>query len=102
VILSDRSQHQAESLAAALRRHFGESSCQLTTEPEPALASVAGAKVLGDVKVGDNSVVGANSVVMTDIPENVTVMGIPARIVSRHTATERAYGMPEAKKEASV
>jgi len=62
----------------------------------------AGAKVLGDVKVGDNSVVGANSVVMTDIPENVTVMGIPARIVSRHTATERAYGMPEAKKEASV
>jgi serine O-acetyltransferase len=59
----------------------------------------AGAKVLGDVKVGDNVVVGANSVVLTDIPENVTVMGIPARIVSRHAATDRAYGMPETKKE---
>lgn len=46
----------------------------------------AGAKVLGSVTIGNNVVVGANSVVMTDIPDNCTVMGIPARIVSRDTA----------------
>jgi len=46
----------------------------------------AGSKVLGSVTIGNNVVVGANSVVMTDIPDNCTVMGIPARIVSRDTA----------------
>ena len=58
----------------------------------------AGAKILGDIKIGDNVVVGANSVVLTDIPDNVTVMGIPARIVSRQAPSERAYGMPETPK----
>ena len=42
-----------------------------------------GAKVLGPVTIGDNVSIGANSVVLTDIPENSTVVGIPARIVSR-------------------
>src|SRR6185436_2905893 len=46
----------------------------------------AGAKILGSVTIGNNVVVGANSVVMTDVPDNCTVMGIPARIVSRDTA----------------
>ncbi len=62
----------------------------------------AGAKVLGDVTIADNVVVGANSVVLTDTPANVTVMGIPARIVSRHAVSDRAYGMPETKKEEQV
>ncbi|WP_253938417.1 serine O-acetyltransferase [Hahella sp. HN01] len=45
----------------------------------------AGAKVLGSVKIGDNVVVGANSVVISDVPDNCTVMGNPARIISRET-----------------
>ena len=41
----------------------------------------AGAKVLGRVKVGDNVTIAANSVVMSDVPPNVTVMGVPAVVV---------------------
>ena len=44
----------------------------------------AGAKVLGNVKVGDNSIVGANAVVVKDVPENCTVVGVPAYIVRRN------------------
>jgi len=41
----------------------------------------AGAKVLGNVTVGDHVRVGANSVVVKDIPANSTVVGVPARLV---------------------
>lgn len=41
----------------------------------------AGAKVLGPFKVGDNSKIGANSVVVREVPENSTVVGIPGRVV---------------------
>jgi serine O-acetyltransferase len=48
-----------------------------------------GAKVLGPVKVGDYARIGANAVVVHDVPENVTVVGIPARIVGpRHVVDE--------------
>ena len=40
-------------------------------------------KVMGGVQVGDNVVVAANSLVITDVPSNCTVMGVPARIISR-------------------
>ena len=40
-----------------------------------------GAKVLGPITIGDNSRVAANSVVLRDIPENSTAVGIPARVV---------------------
>lgn len=42
----------------------------------------SGAKVLGPVKIGDNSKVGANAVVLKDIPEDCTAVGIPARIIN--------------------
>lgn len=41
----------------------------------------AGAKVLGSFKVGDNSRIGSNAVVIREIPPNSTVVGIPGRIV---------------------
>lgn len=41
----------------------------------------AGAKVLGPFKVGDNSKIGANSVVVREVPENSTVVGVPGRVV---------------------
>lgn len=43
----------------------------------------AGAKVLGPFKVGDNSRIAAGSVVLSEIPENSTAVGSPARIVKR-------------------
>ncbi|EHI98325.1 transferase hexapeptide repeat containing protein [Clostridium sp. DL-VIII] len=41
----------------------------------------AGAKVLGKIHVGNNSVVGANAVVLKDVPENSCAVGIPAHII---------------------
>ena len=41
----------------------------------------SGAKVLGAIKIGDNSRVAANSVVLREVPENSTVVGVPGRIV---------------------
>jgi serine O-acetyltransferase len=43
----------------------------------------AGAKVLGNILVGDNSRVGAGSVVLRNVPDNSTVVGVPAHIVFR-------------------
>jgi len=43
----------------------------------------AGAKILGDVTVGDHSRVGANSVVVSDVLGHSTAVGVPARIMSR-------------------
>ena len=42
----------------------------------------AGAKILGPVTIGDHAKIGANAVVVTDVPEGATAVGIPARIVS--------------------
>jgi len=42
-----------------------------------------GAAVLGDIVVGENSQVGAGSVVVKDVPPNSTVVGIPGRVVSK-------------------
>ena len=41
----------------------------------------AGSKILGKVYVGDNVVIGANSVVLEDVPANVVIAGIPAKII---------------------
>ena len=47
----------------------------------------SGAKVLGPFKVGDNAKIGAGSVVLKEVPENATVVGVPGRIV--RTAGEK-------------
>jgi len=40
-----------------------------------------GAKILGNIKIGNNVKIGANAVVITDIPDNATAVGVPAKIV---------------------
>jgi serine O-acetyltransferase len=44
----------------------------------------AGAKIIGKVKVGKNSIVGANAVVVKNVPDNCTVVGVPAYIIRRN------------------
>ena len=44
----------------------------------------AGAKVIGSFTVGENSKIGAGSVVLNEVPPNCTVVGVPGRIVKRN------------------
>jgi serine O-acetyltransferase len=53
----------------------------------------AGAKVLGNIKIGDCARIGAGSVVVKDVPPRVTVVGVPARIVGEAGASQPASMM---------
>jgi serine O-acetyltransferase len=44
----------------------------------------AGAKVLGNIVVGENCRIGSGSVVLRDVPDNSTVVGVPGHIIFRH------------------
>ena len=44
---------------------------------------LSGCKVIGSVKIGDNASVGANAVVLTDVPAHTVAVGIPARIIEK-------------------
>ncbi len=50
----------------------------------------AGAKILGPVTIGNNSMIGAGSIVLDDVPENSTVTGMKARVIK--TDGERVNG----------
>jgi serine O-acetyltransferase len=57
----------------------------------------AGAQVLGGITVHKGARVGANAVVVKDVPSGVTVVGIPAQVVAARTATKPdflPYGSP--------
>ena len=45
----------------------------------------SGAKLLGAIKIGDNVLIGANAVVLCDIPENSIAVGVPAVVKPRRT-----------------
>ena len=70
----------------------------------------AGAKVLGDITVGEDARIGANAVVVRDVPAGTVVVGVPGHAVGRtsaieqgqvpsggDTAAEKAYGPIVAK-----
>ena len=48
----------------------------------------AGAKILGPIRVGEGSVVGANAVVIRDVPPHSVVAGVPARVVRKNIDSE--------------
>ena len=50
-----------------------------------------GCKVIGDVRVGNNVVIGANAVVIRDVPDNSVVAGVPARVIRK---TKDRWGTP--------
>lgn len=43
----------------------------------------AGAVILGDIRIGDYARIGANAVVLKDVPANSTAVGIPAKVLNR-------------------
>lgn len=45
----------------------------------------AGAKILGAIRIGDDVQIGANAVVLTDVPSNSIAVGVPARVIQRST-----------------
>ncbi len=61
----------------------------------------SGAKVLGNITIGRNSKVGANSVVVCDVPDNSTAVGVPAKIIKRDNKNcKMAHGdLPDINKE---
>lgn len=61
----------------------------------------SGAKVLGNITIGQNSKIGANSVVVCDVPENSTAVGVPAKIIKRDNKNcKLAHGdLPDINKE---
>ena len=61
----------------------------------------SGAKVLGNITIGKNSKIGANSVVVCDVPDNSTAVGVPAKIIKRDNKNcKMAHGdLPDINKE---
>jgi serine O-acetyltransferase len=72
----------------------------------------AGAKILGGVRLGAHSVIGANSVVLSNVPPSTTAVGIPAKVLARarpivaaqreepHPGLRMAHGETNAKQDA--
>lgn len=56
-----------------------------------ACSIATGAKILGGIKIGSNFVIGANAVVVSDVPDNCVVAGIPARIIKRDINAKDYY-----------
>lgn len=56
----------------------------------------SGAKLIGAITIGDNSKVGAGSVVVTSVPHNATVVGVPGRVVEiRNPDTDIVEKLPD-------
>jgi hypothetical protein len=72
-----------------LRRFYGRFFLTIGTErrQSPVLGDHvfvgAGAKIIGAISIGSGSRIGANAVVLHDIPAGVTAVGIPAKVVQR-------------------
>ncbi|MEO8109971.1 MAG: hypothetical protein ABI594_08070 [Ginsengibacter sp.] len=48
----------------------------------------AGSKILGAIIIGDNSIIGPNSVVINDVPNNSIVVGIPGKVIKMNIKPE--------------
>jgi AcrR family transcriptional regulator len=60
----------------------------------------AGAKILGAIRIGDDAEIGANAVVLRDVPAGAIAVGVPARVIERTTGA-RAEQVPDEGREAS-
>lgn len=70
----------------------GETGKRHPTVKERAMIG-SGAQVLGNITIGEGAKIGSNSVVLHDVPDGKTALGIPARVVGGDDKS-RAYGLP--------
>lgn len=56
-----------------------------------------GAKIIGPVRIGDNVIIGANAVVVKDVPDNCIVAGVPAKIIKENINMEDFDGLKARK-----
>ena len=60
----------------------------------------SGAQIIGPIKVGNNSRIAANAVVVKDVPENATMVGVPAKVVTlENKGNFRPYGVDDKVKD---
>jgi len=59
----------------------------------PGVVVGAGAKILGPITIGANARIGSNAVVVKDVPDNATAVGIPARILDSTAEKQRQQHM---------
>jgi len=60
----------------------------------------SGAQIIGPIRVGNNSRIAANAVVVKDVPENATMVGIPAKVVKlENKGSFRPYGVDDKVKD---
>ncbi len=61
----------------------------------------SGAKILGNITIGKNCKIGANSVVVCNVPKNSTAIGVPAKIIKRDDKNEKLNhaDLPDINKE---
>ena len=60
----------------------------------------SGAQIIGPIKVGNNARIAANAVVVKDVPENATMVGIPAKAVKlENKGSFKAYGVDDRVKD---
>ncbi len=60
----------------------------------------SGAQIIGPIKIGNNARVAANAVVVKDVPENATMVGIPAKAVKlENKGSFRPYGVDDKVKD---
>ena len=60
----------------------------------------SGAQIIGPIKVGNGSRIAANAVVVKDVPDNATMVGVPAKIIkSGNEGQFRPYGVDEKVKD---
>ncbi|HIA47522.1 MAG TPA: serine O-acetyltransferase [Candidatus Hydrogenedentes bacterium] len=62
----------------------------------------AGAKILGNVEIGENAKVGAGAVVLEDVPPHTTVVGVPAKVIGTPRAESPALEMNHSLDDAGL
>jgi serine O-acetyltransferase len=78
----------------------GESGKRHPTVKDRAMIG-SGAQVLGNITIGEGAKIGSNSVVLHDVPDGKTALGIPARVVGGD-GKARAYGLPSLKETENI